>query len=305
MTEINEQYAELLNSSVYRTLSVGDTPADFADRLEPLRLDNQQRLKRLFGICGRLVFAEQIHNTPISVTTTTRERIRFLYQIDRLATYLTTTCIDIATGERFQHYHEWLKEAYESNLLSDSWDKAVGELGEARSASEIEKLFVKWTFDIYKVDYQSKMSIRQAFKEFVWDTPPWFKEWLFKEYIVEYLDFSLKPSEPRWTALADKDKCRRLAFYLYEVRNLYTHTVIPYQPMDFIQRSFPQSGVGGYVATIFPPSSKDEKFRSVALPAGVKESDVIRLLVIIWLRKHWLKFEDRESLLERYWANRK
>jgi hypothetical protein len=36
----------------------------------------------------------------------------------------------------------------------------------------------------------------------------------------------------------------------------------------------------------------------VALPYDVFESDIIRLLIIIWKRKNWLKIEDDESFID-------
>ena len=72
-----------------------------------------------------------------------------------------------------------------------------------------------------------------------------------------------------------------------------------------MQRSLPDHGVTGYVATYFHFSPGDKKLISVALPSDVLESDVIRLLIVVWIRKNWLKIEDEESIIEKYWRSRK
>lgn len=84
--------------------------------------------------------------------------------------------------------------------------------------------------------------------------------------------------------MSDDQKCRNIALYLYALRNLYTHTVIPYQPMDSVQRHnsyLPDKyRVRGFFAILFPPDGKEEPYRKVSLDQDERESDVIRLLVI-------------------------
>jgi hypothetical protein len=44
----------------------------------------------------------------------------------------------------------------------------------------------------------------------------------------------------------------------------------------------------------------------VSLPVDYGETEVIRLLVVNWIRKNWLKIDDGESFIQKYWqaANR-
>ena len=300
MNGINEKDSWLIHSVAHKILCARYDPIAFAVKLRDLKNANQSRFEKLFGICARLEFIEQLRHT-LSLAVSPKNLQAALYQLDRLVTYLTTTCIDIATGERYQAYHEWLQQAYGVNSLGDNWKAAIEELNEAEGDLEIAELFIKWTSRIYEEDYQEKTSIRRAFKGFVCDMPNWFRKWLFKEYIIEYSDnpFALRKRE--WGKLTDEEKCKRIAFYLYDLRNLYTHTVIHYQPMDSTQRFARRTnGIDGYVSILFPPLSPKGKHRTVILRIGFDESDIVRLLVVAWLRRNWLDIQDDESFIQRY-----
>ena len=80
------------------------------------------------------------------------------------------------------------------------------------------------------------------------------RNWLLQNYIVEELNSNFVPKKS-WQVMSDEQKCKNIALYLYALRNLYTHTVIPYQPIDSVQRhnsNLPdQYRVRGYFAIFF------------------------------------------------------
>jgi len=211
-----------------------------------------------------------------------------------LSSYLTTTCIDILTGEHYQPYYQWLEESYESGTLGDTWDQAMTELSQCVTPDKTASLFVKQTKSLHEHGYKETTSMRKAFKNFVSERESRLKDWLLQNYIVEELNSNFEP-KTSWEIMNDEKKCKNIAHYLYDLRNLYTHTVIPFQPMESVQRSnsnLPEKyRVKGFFAIFFPPTNKDEPYRRISLPDDKKESDVIRLLVITWIRTHWLQIE--------------
>jgi len=277
------------------------------EKLNTLQKNDAKRHETLVGVCARLSLVDQIRNIPF-VQDTQMVKEYFLYQIDRLSAYLTTTCIDVLTGEHYQPYDQWLKDSYESCTLGENWNSTVTELSKVTTPAETASAFIKWTAKLHKHDYKETMSIRKAFKNFVCKTDTWMKEWLLQNYIVEDLDSNFEP-KTKWQEMPDDKKCKSIAHYLYDLRNLYTHTVNSYQPLDQVQRGnnkLPDKyQVKGFVAIFFPPTSSGDPYRRVSLPENRRESDVIRLLVIRWIRKHWLEITaDNENLIQKYWEYR-
>jgi hypothetical protein len=229
--------AWLTKSVGYKVLSIRDDSIAFAIKLRDLREKDPERFERLFGICERLEFVEQLRHTARMAISHEYEKERHaLYQLNRLTTYLMTTCIDIATGERFQNYKTWLSKNYKALDAEDNWEKAIRALSEATDKAEVAKLFVESTASVYEKNYEPNMSIRRSFVNFICSMDDWFKEWLFNDkYVIQLSSsdiFSEDFQEPRWETLDTDGKCERIAHYLYDVRNLYTHTVDYYAPYD-------------------------------------------------------------------------
>jgi hypothetical protein len=276
-------------------------------RIHDMQQKNPKRLEILVGVCARLLLIDQICGLSFAGNTRS-EKESFLYQIDRLSAYLTTTCIDVVTGEHYQAYDEWLEESYKAGILDHIWKKVVAELPQTPTSDEIGNIFVKWTKELYKKEYNETTSIRKAFMDFVSAREDWLKNWLLQNYIVEELNSKYEPKKI-WEAMSDEEKCRNIALYLYALRNLYTHTVNPYQSMDTVQRHnsrlTDKYSVEGIFAIYFPPEGKKKPYRRISLAQDLRESDVIRFLVITWIRAHWLEIKtDDENFIQRYWESR-
>lgn len=296
-----------MSTLVNRVLLLDETAQSIERKLNTLQENDPKRLETLVGVCARLSLIDQIRMFSFAGSTQ-YERDNFLYQINRLSSYLTTTCIDILTGEHYQPYYQWLEEAYKSGTLGDTWDQAITELSKCVTQEKTASMFVKQTKNLHEHGYKETTSMRKAFKDFVSEGESKLKDWLLQNYIVEELNSNFEPKK-NWQSLDDEKKCRNIAYYLYDLRNLYTHTVIPFQPMESVQHNnsnLPEKyQVQGFGAIFFPPTSKGEPSRRISLPVDKKESDVIRLLIIIWIRAHWLHIEtDSESFLQTYWESR-
>lgn len=301
MASLPQEDAWLIETSVYKVLGLGEDTIEFALRLRDLHVNNDGRFHRLIGICNRLEFVEQIHlATRIFVS---RERgFKVTYEMERLITYLTTTCIDVATGESFQTYEAWLQRSFKSGTLdADTWNSAMQDLSRAE-LDEIPGLFVDLSTRIYRECYEHNQSIRKAFKHFVQDIDDSIKDWLFDDYFIQFGTSLLDIREPLWESLDSLEKAERIAYYLYDLRNRYTHTVAQFHPLNLQERIFGISddSMDGYVSTIFT-QSKRPKNRIVFLRTGLYESDVIQFLIVIWLRKNWLDITDDQSMLQKFW----
>ena len=297
-----------MSTLAHRILLIDQDMEGVQEKLNSLQKNDTKRHETLVGVCARLSLVDQIRNIPFIQGAQIEEEY-FLYQIDRLSAYLTTTCIDVLTGEHYQSYDQWLKESYNSCTLGENWDNAITELSEVTTPAETASAFIKWTITLHNKDYKETTSVRKGFKKFICNTDNWMREWLLQNYIVEELNSNFEP-KTKWQEMQDDRKCKNIAHYLYDLRNLYTHTVTSYQPLDQVQRgnnNLPDKyRVRGFVAIFFPPISSDDPYRRVSLPENRRESDVIRLLVITWIRKHWLEITtDNESLIRKYWEYRK
>ena len=296
-----------MSTLVHGVLLIDDATHDVEEKLNALQQSSPKRHETLIGVCARLSLIDQIRGFSF-VGSTQFETRNFLYQIDRLSAYLTTTCIDVLTNEHYQPYHLWLEESHKDGSLGNTWNRAVNELSQSLTPDKTASAFVKWTKDLFNKEYNETTSIRKAFKNFVSARDGWLKNWLLQNYIVEKLNSNFAPKKS-WQVMGDEQKCRNIAHYLYDLRNLYTHTVIPYQPLDSVQRnisSIPDKyRPKGFVAIFFPSTNNSETYTRISLPEDKRESDVIRLLIITWIRMHWLEITtDSESFIQKYWGSR-
>lgn len=293
---------------IQRVLVIDEAVQGDNENLNALQEDNPKRLETLVGVCARLALVDKIRGFSF-IGIAQFEKENFLYQIDRLSAYLTTTCIDVLTGEHYQPYYQWLEESYSNGNLdiNNNWDQAITELSQPLMPDKTASAFIKWTKKLYEDGYKETTSIRKAFKNFVSLRDNWLKNWILRNYIVEKLGSDFQPKKS-WQDMSDDEKFGNIAHYLYDLRNLYTHTVIPYQPMDTVQRHNANISdkyrVKGYFAIFFPPSN-DDRYRRILLPEDKRESDVIRLLVITWIRLNWLGItSDDDSFIQKYWESR-
>ena len=295
---------DLKSSVLYRIVGIGTDPKSFLSMIQFDDDPDNKRFETFTDVCMRLDFVDRLRKIPIN-SSSGFERRAILNQIEKLSMYITTICIDALTNEGYEPYHEWLQKAYRSGNLGVRWSQAITNMRSAKTDQEAGELFVKWTSQFHQKEYRDGMSLRKAFRNFVCCTHDWLKRWLSDLYVIEKTNFSLQPQSTKWTEISCDDKCKRIADYLYDLRNLYTHGASPYNPLNSVQRSLPNQGVTGYVGTLFHFSPSDKKLISVALPSDVLESDVIRLLIVVWIRKNWLKIEDEECIIEKYWRSRK
>jgi hypothetical protein len=102
-----------LQSVEYRVLKSSKEDDVLFDSLRELKTNNLEKLKKIFEICARLRFVDQIrYNTVLSLHNDIFDNYGFIekwfqYQLDRLNTYLTLTCIDVASGNDYSRFYEW------------------------------------------------------------------------------------------------------------------------------------------------------------------------------------------------------
>jgi hypothetical protein len=210
---LHKEDAWLIKSVGYKVLSIRDDPIAFAIELRDFREKDPERFERLFGICERLEFVEQLRHTARMAIghEYTKER-QALYQLDRLTTYLMTTCIDIATGKSFESYKVWLARNYKDLDIEDDWNAAIRMLSDTtdKDKAEVARLFVKSTARIHEKLYEPNMSVRRGFVDFICNMDGWFKEWLFNDkYVIQLSSsdiFSEDFQEPRWETLVLRPK---------------------------------------------------------------------------------------------------
>lgn len=292
----DNKHNEVIETPTYKVLGFNITPEDFSSKLVTLHNQDENRYQTLVGICARLMFAEQIKNTPIQGGNL-QEKQLFRNQLNRLSTYLTITCIDALLGEKFEHYDDWLRSNY--TKIPEIWEEAFAEFKQFGVIQQFTELFVNWTQKIFSEKYLNS-SMHKAFRSFIYDSNEWIKRWLLEKYVIEILDANFNPVEPKWMSLNPEEKSKRIAEHFYELRNRFTHGVSFHEPLDLIQNSAGRDGVVGFVATIIVGKKNR---RMVALPMELPERDIIQFLIIIWLRNKWLKITDNEALLKDYWKD--
>lgn len=166
------------------------TQKTVGERLKAFAKTDRKRLETLIGVCARLFFVDQICAFP-TLGNSQLERDNLFYQINRLSSYLTTTCIDVLTGERYQPYDQWFENAYNKGTLDDSWKQAISELSQCVNPDDTACKFLELTKDLHKRAYKETMSIRKSFKNFVSERDGGLKKWLLENYIVE--EFNDRP----------------------------------------------------------------------------------------------------------------
>jgi len=292
----NNDHHEVTETPTYKVLGLNIKPDEFFSKLSSLHNQNNDRYQILVGVCARLIFAEQIKNTPVQGGNVLEKHL-FMNQLNRLSTYLTITCIDALLGERFEYYDDWLQKNYAQ--MPSVWEEVFSEVKQVGTSQQFAKLFVRWTKTIFSEKYLNS-SMHKAFKSFITSNNEWVKRWLFEKYVIEILDKNFDPVVPKWISLNSDEKSKRIAEHLYELRNRFTHGVSFHDPLDQIQDSAGRDGVVGFVATIIVGKRNR---RMVALPMELPERDLIQFLIVLWVRSHWLYINDHEGFISDYWVN--
>lgn len=287
------------NSVVYKVLGFALPPQEFQNQLTSLSPEIYESLR---GVCTRLAFINQVEKGRQVIDWNIQEHV-LSNQFERLKLYLTITCIDAITGIHFEQFHEWLNLEYKNKSIQNSkiWKAAIQDLTDSQESEQTENLLLKHINNIYTHDYLDATSKRRAIKNFVKDSDSWLKDWICNLYLIHYLEqANAQTTTEQWVDMSQDKKSERIAEYLYRTRNLYTHTVIGYEPLNFAQRSS-KNDINGYIAILLPSSLHSEKTMQISLPIEYGETEVIRLLIIRWMRKNWLKIDDDKSFIQQYW----
>lgn len=295
-----DEVSSLADSTPQKILFVGDDSIDFQQKLLFLKRNHAERYNKLWGVCARLQFVEHLLNSASFMVIDHIEPMA-TYQAERTAAYLTATCIDVIAGKSFKKYLNWLMDKTKGqaeNVFGRSCKLPLSTIDEA------ETFITEISASLYD-EYENESSIGRNFRRLIMGNYDWLTNWLIKSYIIEKGDIFLKLVDVdncSWVKLSSERKIRQIAEYIYNLRNRFTHTV----------DSHPSLERGGIVSIpIFGEKYTFNSFyedgnlnkpieMSVGLTAGYAESDVIRLIVTVELRK-WLGFEDKEQFLEKYW----
>ena len=291
--------ADIQNSTIYEILGFGAQHESFQHRLG---LMGQTDYENLVGICSRLAFLNQLESGR-KISGWNIQEHALSYHYARLKLYLTITCIDAITGIGFEQFHEWINREYKNKSIQNSktWKVAIQELTSSQKPEQTEKLLRKHVNEIYEHDYLIATSKRRAIKNFVRNSDSWLKAWLCNLYVIQDLEQpSAQNISEKWANMSQDKKTDRIGEYLYRTRNLYTHTVVGYEPLTLVQRSA-KNNIKGQIAIRIPSSLSSKKIMRVSLPVDYGETEVIRLLIVHWIRKNWLKIDDDESFIQNYW----
>jgi hypothetical protein len=301
-----QKYLWLLDSPGMKILREGQEFRDIFVRLMDIHDTNNTLSKKLHKICARLEFVEELKYTSALWVGDHQERAA-QYQIDRLITYLTLTCVDIAAGRGFKDFPKWLKDEFQKENLRASLSEMITAFQSTNTSLELQKCVATWVWKLYHEDYLDldNQGIGRKFKKFLSDNlPEWLRNWLAEVYvIVPGNEMPFLVSQLDWFNLPEPDRCKLIATHLYEMRNKYTHTV------EYLPAREGASG-GTWGVNI---NKNDYKFSSfhkdgnidapivrwVGLKNGFIESDVIRLIIIVQLRT-WLGIDDELPIIHTF-----
>lgn len=306
MTSVDNESLNLLQSTPYKILREGDATSDLIAKLKTLKQQDNARFNKLFGICSRLEFVEQLRYTPDIAYRNDPKLAAFQYNTERLCAYLTTTCIEIAATQHYQLFPDWLKNSLKPKSLDSHIASAIQELTLANSEDLVKTLLVKWTKILHDEDYKNALGLNRSFKRFFEDLPEWMTRWLGDIYFIEdgeILESWADHSKSNWLNIDYRARVRTISDYLYtQIRNKHTHTVNYYPTLenggilgikfldnDYTFNMFYKDGILGKKVEL-----------SVGIKKGFTESDVLRFIIVFTLRK-WLGIVDDSSLTRVYW----
>ncbi len=300
-----------MSPSIDRILREKNPIREFQGSVDHLIANNPRRASVLFSICARLEFVEMLqYALKIRVHGLHTSIQRTEYEIDRLATYLTLTCLDIAAAEEFggsdfHDFPDWTSRQLRAPTLSAPFVSLIQPLIAASDSGAVQKALLS-SFKTIKEAYFEDEGVSRRFKRLITIAAPhWLQHWLTQIYIIENdCTFSTiaNPASFTWQSLAEPQRLRKVADYLFYLRNQYTHTVnyIPPNEKRYIFQSDYEDKGRFSINFIGESVSKEDNLEwFVALRADLAESDVIRLIVTQRLRA-WLGIIDDDNLIANY-----
>ncbi len=291
-----------------RVLTFKQDSNEVIPKLQKLKEYDPKRFDTLVGICIRLVFKDKVRDLLIFDKSNDYGATFFLQHFgDQLLAYLTVTCIDVIAqdGENFKPYYDWLRLAI-LNSNVPIVNNFLSSLAQTTDDDETKNLLIgsldpnSESANLTKV-YLNEYGITRGFKRVLWDLDEWLKRWLAESFIVVPDDFFNPSVQDKWNDLDQQGRFRKICDYLYRLRNVFTHSVNPMPPLEnrgtfitnFEERKY------RFVSRFI----EDDLELHIGLKFELRQSDVIQLIVVNYLRKHWLQIEDNESFIEVYWQD--
>ena len=309
--------------SFFRVLVKGRGDQDFHSKLNEVKTNNPNLFRKLSHVCARLRFIDslrfeiQFSGDEDDLWGSSPSYRTLQYQIDRLKTYLTLTCIDVSAGNEFQLFDEWLMSKLKQK--PEKWSRTLKQGIEELISIEFPPAFAKglknWLPRI-KEDYLKDHGVTRNFLDFIKDDiPVWLAKWLSENVFLYRGKISSRDELEKFYYLDMEHKIELVAKYLFEMRNKYTHTVEMVEPLE-----------DGQTKIFLPPwTYKDENsiqirtireirtnrkngnleekiIWTVGIKSNVAESDIFRLILIAQIRNKLLVIKDDETFIPSFFA---
>lgn len=303
---VRQEDSWILESPAQRIMREGDQPPVFSAQLARLHHLDPEKSKLLHSVCARLVFVEQLKYT-LQVETAKPGPLRF--QHENLINYLTLTCLDIVAGENtaFVPFPDWLvgRLSSEPKRWPKSLRTGIKQIEAAESEGEkIARLVGDIVQELHARDYLDKFGIRRNMHRLITESLPiWLREWLADTFFIvrggiTKLVFS-EDRENSWLNFTMDRKLKRVADYLYESRNRFTHSTSMLPSLERPGRfSVPVAGTKYRFEDVYKNDDIDAGVDySIGIRNGTSQSEVVRLIIVAELRS-WTSIDDSEQLIE-------
>jgi len=292
-----------LHSAHYRILSKGLNDSEYYSCLNILRETNPESLKKVYEICARLKLIDRLrHNLTLFLSDEYFDIIlgggvnidkEFRYQVDRLKTYLSLTCIDVAAGTGYQHFHEWFSSVLKPK--EGAWPEYVSngldDLSHKDSLDSLAKYLRKWINESLLRNYLKVHGVKNNFIDFIkTDIPSWLEEWLCSSYYI-YEGEILNGNQEDFYFMDNKRKIDLISNYFFYLRNKFTHTVEYIDPHEdshyelILPEEYNRYDRSYSTRTIHENGERDKPVVwTVSTRFNIAESDIVRLILTVQLR---------------------
>jgi hypothetical protein len=300
-----------MQSAALIILREGEDQATFIPRLFLLQNKEPEKYEILNEVCERMQFIEILKYSDFYWSLISPNNPQVLlqvqYQLDRLLSYLTLTCLDAIShdGRKYSEFNNWISNEI-TNGVNVELSQAITNLRtlptDRASVLEFPKVIDKY-YSRYKKSFGIGRSFKKAVRCF---GTTWLHPWLSDIYIINKNINIRKPinMEITWEKITTRNKIKIIADYWIFLRNSYTHSVYYRKPQEI-------RGLK-YLSTANNPDrfnirliNESNIFISrkidyaVGLKSNLSESDVLRLFVISYLR-NWLNIVDDQTFIKRY-----